>query len=325
MGDSLLGYFCLKWPFSPPLSFQDLARFFRRRRPPASLGFDPLSISGPAPSGEVSWVDLLGQPAPPPDMATLPSPEDVLSGLAAPNFEGLRLRSQNTFICGHLHRYAHVWDQYMSGTVGYEIVRPWLVHKVDIPAFFQHYRGIFNGRHFDSSVPPRMYFQNAPICWDYLDFINGTIKKRLEEGSMICLGKVGESPPPYVVNALSIEPIKPRLILSMRAVNLFCRDTPFPLAPLSQIVAGFPPNSFFTSFDDVQGYKQLSLTERSYGYCGFEWGGFWFCDTTLPFGWKNSAYVYTSTGEVLSRWLRNKGIHTHLWIDDRFLGLAPKL
>ena len=142
---------------------------------------------------------------------------------------------------------------------------------------------------------------------------------------MLCLGRVGESPPPRVVNALSIEPIKPRLILSMRAVNLFCRDTPFSLSPLSDIIRGLPDRSFFMSYDDVQGYKQLSLTKESYEFCGFEWLGWWFCDTTLPFGWKNSAYVYTSVGEVLSEWLRNRGIHTALWIDDRFLGLAPVL
>ena len=74
--------------------------------------------------------------------------------------------------------------------------------------------------------------------------------------------------------------------------------------------------------DDTQGYKHLSLTEESYPYCGFEFGGHWFCDTTLPFGWKNSAYVYFTVGEVLSEWLRSRGIFSELWIDDRFLGLA---
>ena len=118
---------CLRCPFLPglffPLSSQALASFFRRRRPPASLGFNPLAISGPAPSKEVSWVDLSGIPAPPPVMASLPDPENVLSGLAAPDFDGLRLRSQDSFICGNLHRYAHVWDRYMTGVEGYDLRR----------------------------------------------------------------------------------------------------------------------------------------------------------------------------------------------------------
>lgn len=270
-------------------------------------------------------MDLSGQPASPPDFSQLPHPDDVLAGRAPPDFGGLRLRSQDSFVCGNLHRFAEVWDRYMVGIPGYSLAQPWLRDGVHIPSFFQHYKGVFNSRNFDSDVPPHMYFQNSPICWEYRDFITETVLKRLEEGSMICLGRVGEAPPPRVVNALSIEPIKPRLILSMRAVNLFCRDTPFSLTSLSDIVKVLPDHSFFTSFDDVQGYKQLSLTKESYSYCGFEWLGWWFCDTTLPFGWKNSAYVYTTVGEVLSEFLRRKGCHTALWIDDRFVGLAPGL
>ena len=276
-------------------------------------------------SAQTTWVDLQGRPAQPPDFSALPTPQDVLAGRAPPDFEGLRLRSQYSFVCGNLHRFADEWDRLMNGIPGYGVVRPWLHNGVGIPSFFEHYRGTFNGRDLDSVTPPPMYFQNAPICQEYLEFISTTIKKRLEEGSMLCLGKVGKDPPPHVVNALSIEPIKPRLILSMRAVNLFCRECPFSLDPLSRIVCDIPSNSFFTSFDDVQGYKQLSLTKASFPFCGFEWGGFWFCDTTLPFGWRNSAYVYTTVGECLSSWLRLRGIHTALWIDDRFLGLAPKL
>ena len=112
---------------------------------------------------------------------------------------------------------------------------------------------------------------------------------------------------------------------SMRAVNLFCRDTPFSLATVLDIVRKLPLHGFFSSYDDIQGYKQLSLTKASYSYCGFEWGGYWFVDTTLPFGWKNYAYVYSMTGNALSAWLDVRGIHTSLWIDDRFVGSAPKL
>ena len=132
-------------------------------------------------------------------------------------------------------------------------------------------------------------------------------------------------PPPCVVNALSVEPIKPRLINSMRAVNLFCKYNKFSLAPLTDIVRHIPADSFFSGMDDTQGYKHLSLTPESYEFCGFEFCGHWFCDTTLPFGWGNSAYVYTMVGNVLSEWLKSRGIYTELWIDDRFLGLAPPL
>ena len=212
----------------------------------------------------------------------------------------------------------------MTGVKGFDTVRPWIHGGVHVPSFFQHYEGEFNGRRLDSDVPPCMYFQNDTTrCLEFKDFVTTTILQRLSEGSIKWLGRVGVDPPPRVVNALSVEPTKPRLINSMRCVNLFCRDTPFRLAPLSEIVQHIPPGSFFTGMDDTQGYKHLSLTPESYGFCGFEWAGHWFCDTTLPFGWKNSAYVYFSVGEVFSEWLRSRGIYTELWIDDRFLGTAP--
>ena len=61
---------------------------------------------------------------------------------------------------------------------------------------------------------------------------------------MCVLGRVGVVPPPLVVNALSVEPTKPRLILSMRALNLFCGDTPFSLTPLSDIIKSVQPKVF---------------------------------------------------------------------------------
>ena len=111
----------------------------------------------------------------------------------------------------------------------------------------------------------------------------------------------------------------------MKGVNLFCQDKPFVLTPLSDIVRHIPAGSYFSAMDDTQGYKHVSLTPESYQFCGFEFADHWFCDTTLPFGWKLSAYCYTTVGEVLSEWLRSRGIYTALWIDDRFLGLAPPI
>ena len=43
-------------------------------------------------------------------------------------------------------------------------------------------------------------------------------------------------------------------------------------------------------------------------------------DATLPFGFKNSAYIYTKIGFCLSTWLKDRGIQTEVWIDDRFIG-----
>ena len=78
---------------------------------------------------------------------------------------------------------------------------------------------------------------------------------------MILLGRLGEVSPPRVINALSVEPTKPRLINSMRAVNLFCRDTPFTLAPLSEIVRTVEQSSFLAELMMFRGTSRFRLPQ----------------------------------------------------------------
>ena len=155
-----------------------------------------------------------------------------------------------------------------------------------------------------------MYFANAPICKNVIPFINETITKRLVEGSVELVGEVLNTNPPRCVNALSIEPKKPRLVLSIKGPNLWCKDTPFKLVPLGEIAKSINRGGTFSATDDAQGYKQVLLNERSKSFCGFEWAGFYFVDTTLPFGFKNSAYIYSSIGFVFSTWLIRTGAFT---------------
>lgn len=53
---------------------------------------------------------------------------------------------------------------------------------------------------------------------------------------------------------------------------------------------------------------------------GFQWNGFWFVCTTLPFGWKISPYIYHNIGLVASGYLRAHGVPCSLYIDDRLNG-----
>ena len=87
-----------------------------------------------------TWVDILGNPASPPRLNTLPSPEAVLSGAAQPDFSGIRLRNPDTFRCGMVHQFAHQWDSIMTGVKGYDVVRPWIHKGVHLPDFFEHFK-----------------------------------------------------------------------------------------------------------------------------------------------------------------------------------------
>ncbi|KAK2549276.1 hypothetical protein P5673_030260 [Acropora cervicornis] len=53
---------------------------------------------------------------------------------------------------------------------------------------------------------------------------------------------------------------------------------------------------------------------------GFEWGGWYFASSTIPFGWKASAYIYHSIGLLASHYFRSLHEPSSLYIDDRHTG-----
>ena len=55
-------------------------------------------------------------------------------------------------------------------------------------------------------------------------------------------------------------------------------------------------------------------------YVGFEWAGWWFVCATLPFGWKESPFIYHTIGLAVSSYLRRLRVPCSLYIDDRLNG-----
>ena len=55
---------------------------------------------------------------------------------------------------------------------------------------------------------------------------------------------------------------------------------------------------FQTKLDDKLGYDHVFMDDESRLLMGFQWGGWWFVNHVLPFGWKISPYIYQSLGMV---------------------------
>ena len=153
-----------------------------------------------------------------------------------------------------------------------------------------------------------------------MNFISETLSQRLKTGAVAVWGKGGEVKPPHLVLPITVEPSKPRLCIDARFLNLWMKDTPFFLDKLIDVPRFVYKNSFMSKIDDKSGYDHILLTKESSHYFGIEWNGLWWVCTTLPFGLRNSPYVYQTIGLVASNFFRQKGIACSLYIDDRLNG-----
>ena len=94
-------------------------------------------------------------------------------------------------------------------------------------------------------------------------------------------------------------------------------DRPFSLDHLHQLPLYVSKDAYQTVCDDKSGYGHILLATSSRTYFGFEWNGWYLTSNTIPFGWKLWAFVYHSTGFLVSQYFRSIRIPCSLYIDDR--------
>ena len=196
----------------------------------------------------------------------------------------------------------------------------WIKNGVDIYDFLQPFKGSFKGENFNHDVPPSRQFDNNASCRGFESFVNDTIAEGLASGAISVWGTVEQSEVPYLVMPLTVEPSKPRLCHDSRFLNLWIKDCPFKLDHLNMLTGYVKKNSWQTVCDDKSGYHHILLSPESRRFLGFQWSGVYYVYNTIPFGWKASAYIYHSTGLLVTNYFRSIFIPCLLYIDDRHTG-----
>ncbi|KAK3698822.1 hypothetical protein QZH41_004952 [Actinostola sp. cb2023] len=260
-----------------------------------------------------------GMSAPPCDFDFI---DKIAQGAQSPNIADLPFRDPNNFLAGQLHLHARDWEELVARAPyddAYEVL-DWVKNKVSVVKFFRHFRGSFQGRQFDSDIPPPTLLKNNKSCEGFTQFIDNTLLERVLNGSISVVGKVGEVNAPYLVMPLTVEPTKPRLCHDNRYLNLWMVDKPFRLDNLSHLPRYLTKDSYQSVLDDKSGYNHILLEEPSRAFFGLQWKGWYFVSNTIPFGWKLSAWIYHSTGLVATHFFRSIGIPSSVYIDDRHIG-----
>ncbi|KAK6175808.1 hypothetical protein SNE40_014197 [Patella caerulea] len=97
------------------------------------------------------------------------------------------------------------------------------------------------------------------------------------------------------------------------------KDTPFKLDTLNVVPRIVSSESFLTKLDDKSGYDHVLVSELSRPFFWFQWDGIFYVCNTIPFGWKNSAYVYHTLSVNVASYLRQLQVNNIVYIDDRLI------
>ena len=232
----------------------------------------------------------------------------------------LRFRDPNKYSAGNLSNCLPYWEPVLQYCPKKSEIYSFLSEGVNVKQFFVPFHCTFQGRHFCSSEPPSMSFPNLPLRERFKGFISRTILERVSNGSLLVWGEVGKVNPPHLVMAITVEPNKPRMCHDERFLNCWIKDCPFTLDYINDLPRYVLPGHFQTSFDDKSDYDHVRLHPSSSTFFGPQWKGWYFVFTTIPFGWKASAFAYHSNGMAATSYFRSLGVPCSQYIDDRHCG-----
>lgn len=81
---------------------------------------------------------------------------------------------------------------------------------------------------------------------------------------------------------------------------------------------------FQGSLDDRSGFHHVLLELHVWSSFGFNWRGVDYVCTTLPFGWNERAFIYSTLSEEKAQNLHRQGIPALSYIDDSWMGTPLK-
>ena len=262
----------------------------------------------------------------------------VLRGDSPASVYDARLNNPAEFAPGSLLRARRFWEsviipsdhayrQFALDTLG--DVRPCTL--------FKHFKGTFEGVDYDDPLPPPRAFHNYGL--DQLvstgqsarDWIADELRSRLRSGTVRRWGSdpydacIGDTP--IVVNPLSVEPSKPRLITAMCYVNCWAVSHSFFPGLLNyptEVPGLFGRRPMFTGIDFKSHYGHYSLHVSTQPYFGFRFdlgdGPEYFVLTAGGFGFALWCFIANLHRYLLMRFCWRHGVCSLGFFDDCLLG-----
>ena len=106
-----------------------------------------------------------------------------------------------------------------------------------------------------------------------------------------------------------LKPSKPSLCQDQLYLNCLMWDMSYCLDSLIDIKCYLEKEHFQTKLNGKSGYDYVLMDDDSQLLMGFQWGGWWFVNYVLPFGWKIFLCIYQSLGMVATQESEVKVFH----------------
>jgi hypothetical protein len=185
----------------------------------------------------------------------------------------------------------HVKQTFVAGSIHDPAVQPFILRMcaghplgglcgsiamdgLDLPSFFAPWGGEFFGKQYPvTSSPPKARFRNSAKCsavcadgrqgWS---FIQDHVRESEKKGVIAFVR--GN---PHIVNGLTLEPVKPRMCMASIWLNLWSK-LPYSLhfGGLKALTDTLNRLSLVVTFDALQAFNHVLLTERSLPYACFQ-------------------------------------------------------
>ena len=101
----------------------------------------------------------------------------------------LRFYDPSHFRAGNIHGKSYVWQSLIANSPCGEVDLFEIIRKgVRVQHFFRPFRGSFNGRAYDSDIPPPVVLNNSATCAKFSQFVGDTIIQWVAAGVYSGLG-----------------------------------------------------------------------------------------------------------------------------------------
>ena len=111
-----------------------------------------------------NWEGVAPGPA-----APVPSPEAVSKLAVKASVRDLRFRNPVCFRAGNIHNFITRWEEVLTGQEKRAEILSYLRDGVDVNSFFAPYKGDFQGKFYDSPIPPSACFPNSKSCEEFTE------------------------------------------------------------------------------------------------------------------------------------------------------------